>query len=430
VFLPLGTTRPRLRTPWVTYSLMGVNTLVLLLQMASPIEFTRSLCFVPADPSPIAWFTSIFAHAGLMHLGGNLLFLWLFGTVAEDVLGPLLFLAFYFGGAIGATLLDWLVSAAFVPADLMMPRLGASGAIAGIMGLSAVCFMRTKVRVLYFFMIMFLPRYGIWEAPIAVFGGLWVVWEFLLGSATTTAAAAMQTPIGGVAHWAHVGGFAAGMIAALLLHLRSRVAREDLLTGRAGIEDTSGFFSQAGELERVVAQTPGDAESWYALGQAQELQGRLERAAAAYENALTLSLRQRDFPRAAAAYASMKEYAKPDSLPPAILFDLACALEETGHAFEAYDIFLLAAKTHAGQALAETSLIRAGELARKGLGEPEKAASAFRRLLEEYPFSNWVGLAQDGLRSLGLPEKAPAPPQTKSYRLHDVDLRDLHQPEE
>jgi membrane associated rhomboid family serine protease len=408
----------------VTYSLIAINTLVLICEFADP-GIVDTLGFIPASPSPITWFVSLFFHADILHLAGNMLFLWLFGTVAEDVLGPLLFLAFYFGGGVAASLLDWVMSAAFGPGGLDVPRIGASGAIAGIIGLSAVCFMRTRVRVFYLFAYFLLWRTGIWEAPIALFGGLWVFWEIYQGLVSTSLAAAMGSAGGGIAHWAHVGGFAAGVVGALMLGLRAKVARADLISGTASVEDTSGFFSQAGELERLVNQSPTDADSWYALGQAQEMSGRLPRAAEAYGKALQLFLAQRQLPRAAEAYAAMKEYAKPASLPPEVLFDLACALEETGHEFEAYDIFRLAAVSQRGTALAETSLIRAGELARNKLAEPMKAAEAFRALLADYPFSTWAGLAREGLRALRLPERTP-PPFTPGPR-QDPDLHGLDQ---
>jgi membrane associated rhomboid family serine protease len=403
-FLPLGTTRPHLRVPWVTYGLILVNIIVFAIQVRQPEPppGTPVFGFVPAHPDLWAWFASNFIHGDVFHIGFNMLFLWLFGTLVEDVLGPWLFLACYFGGAIGATAVDWAVAAKWAQADLVVPRIGASGAIAGVMGLAAACFMRTKVRIVY--VIFIRPAMG--EIPAPVFLGLWVLQETWRGVSTTAAASGAG---GGVAHWAHVGGFAVGLVGALVTGVRRRVARDDLLTGRARLEDTSGFFSQAGELERALLKAPEDAESWYALGSAQEMQGRLARAGDAYRKALELFLKQRNFTRAAAAYSAMKEYASPDDLPPQSLFDLACALEDTGHQFEAIAVFRVVADKHSGETVAETALIRGGELARR-LGESEQAAHCFRRLLSQYPFSHWVNLAKEGLRALGLPETAPAPP--------------------
>ena len=424
LFLPLGTTRPRLRVPWVTYSLMGLNVLVMVFQLGQPDALLAG--FVPARPSLWGWFASTFVHGDLFHLLGNMLFLWLFGTLAEDVLGPWLFLAFYFGGNIGATLLDWLVSAAYTPHDLVVPRIGASGAIAGIMGLSAVCFMRTKVRTAYAVWLFLLARWGVAEIPASLFLGAWVVYEVWSGLLRTSYAAAGLVAAGGVAHWAHVGGFAVGLLGALALGLRRKVARDDLLTGRAGLEDTSGFFSQAGELERVLAEAPKDAESWYALGRAHESAGRLPRAAESYRKALELFLQQRQLSRAAEAYAGMKEYASPDTLPADTLFELACALEESGHDFEAVPVFRLVAEKQRDDPIAETALIRAGELARR-LGEQDHAAEAFRVLLERYPFSSWSGMAQEGLRAMGIPERPPQPAAPRV--LSDPDLKSLNKGE-
>lgn len=419
LILPLGTSRPKLRVPWVTYGLMTVNAVVMVYQFAQPD--TPLAAFFPARPSLWGWFAATFVHADLLHLVGNMLFLWLFGTLAEEVLGAGLFLACYFGGAAGATLLDWLVTAAFIPQALALPHVGASGAIAGIMGLSAVCFMRTKVRIAYVIWVFLVARIGVAEVPAPLFLGLWVAYEIFQGLLTASFGAAGLADGGGVAHWAHVGGFAVGLFGALALGLRKRVSRDDLLTGRAGLEDTSGFFSQAGELERIVMEAPEDADSWLALGKAQEVSGRVQRAAESYRRALELFLRQRNFPRAAEAYAAMKEYSQPEALAPELLFDLGCALEECGHAFEAVTVFRLAAENQRDDPVAETALIRAGELARR-LQEDDAAAEAFRVLLQRYPFSNWAGRAQEGLRAMGIHEAPPPAPRAVPVRKLDPDL--------
>ena len=95
LFVPLGTTRPRWRTPYVTYGLIVANVLVFWLQITSRDALPPG--FIPARPGLFSWFASMFMHGDVFHLGGNMLFLWLFATLTEDVFGPWLLLAVYFG---------------------------------------------------------------------------------------------------------------------------------------------------------------------------------------------------------------------------------------------------------------------------------------------------------------------------------------------
>jgi len=168
---------------------MGANVYVFILQMALGESMLEG--FVPSRPSLFAWVASMFMLTGVFHLLGNMLFLWLFATLTEDIFGAWLLLAFYFASDFGASLLHWLVGVMFSPGSLEVPVVGASGAIAGIMGLSAVCFLRTKVRVwyLFWFGIVFL-RTGVVELGAPVFLGLWVGWEVIQGLLKTSMEAA------------------------------------------------------------------------------------------------------------------------------------------------------------------------------------------------------------------------------------------------
>jgi membrane associated rhomboid family serine protease len=394
-FIPLGTTRPHWRFPYATYGLMLINLLVFVLQSASG-EIPG---FVPAHPSLGAWLISLFTHGGWEHLLGNLLFLWLFGTLAEDVLGIWLFLACYFGGAAAATGLDWLISSRFSPRDLAMPRLGASGAIAGIMGLSAVCFLRTKVRVWYFIWFITL-RTGAAEIGAPVFLGLWVTWELLQGTFWT----AMESAYGlgsGVAHWAHVGGFLFGLAGALAMGLHKKIPRQDLVEGRRSVTDSFEAHSQVGELEKLVRETPTDALAWKALGRALEVGGRQARAGQAYEQALKLFLEQRNYPEAAKTYRAASACLLIPDCPLGHQFELASALERLGYYREAYALFRGAQAHRPEGPEAETALIRAGEIAKTHLGQADDAQDCYQLLLQHYPYSDWSALAREKLRQLG-----------------------------
>jgi membrane associated rhomboid family serine protease len=394
-FIPFGTNRPHWRFPYATYGLIFINLLVYFVQRTAHI----TPGFVPAQPSLWAWSISLFTHGGLLHLLGNMLFLWLFGTLAEDVLGIRLFLACYFGGAAAATGLDWLISSRFSPGDLGLPRLGASGAIAGIMGLSAVCFLRTKVKIGDVVWLVTL-RVGTAELGAPLFLGLWVGWEVLQGAFWTYAASHMRL-VGGVAHWAHVGGFLFGLVGALVLGLHKKVPRQDLIAGRRHVTDTFEAHSQVGELEKLVKQSPQDAAAWKALGRALEVGGRQGRAGQAYEQAMKLYLEQRNGLEAAKAYRAASACLLIPDVPEGQQFELASGLERLGYHREAYALFRELQVHHPGEAEAETALMRAGEIAKTHLGQDELARDCYQLLLQNYPCSAWAGLAQEKLRRLG-----------------------------
>ena len=163
-------------------------------------------------PTWLTVFTSMFSHAGLLHLGGNMLFLWIFGNNVEDSMGPVRFVVFYLLGGIAALALQTVINP-----DSAVPTLGASGAIAGVLGGYILIYPRARVLTLIFLIIFFtfieLPAYVflfIWFAQQAVFGAI--------GLTNPTGDG------GGVAYFAHVGGFAFGLLAIKLFAVRRSAA--------------------------------------------------------------------------------------------------------------------------------------------------------------------------------------------------------------
>lgn len=398
MLVPIGSTRPHWRTPYVTYCLLVANLLVSLLVWHSPNP--AKALFVPMFPSLEGWLLSLFAHADLMHFLGNALFLWLFGTIAEDVLGPGLFLLFYLSGNVGATALQYWVTATYTPMAMDIPILGASGAIAGIMGLSTCCFMQAKVRVWYFF--IFLRIYaGVFEVGMPVFGGLWLGWEIVQGMVTTSLASTMGSE-GGVAHWAHVGGFLIGLGGALLLGLPKRISREDLVSTHTAPGTEYEAYRDAGQLERLLKESPEDAHAWRAYGQALELSGREDQSREAYAKAVSLSLKQGDVDNAAEAHQEMCGTEPLEGASSDLLMRLAIALQDKAKPKEAYLTFRHLAQTHPRALNADAALMRAAEIARISLHNPQIAAECYQQLLDICPISPMRTLCEERLRELAV----------------------------
>ncbi len=208
---PIRDHNPSLRTPYVTYALIAANVVVFALYFplfSDPRalqEFFLTWGLVPAIAfdRPATFVTSVFLHGGLMHLGGNMLFLWIFGDNLEDELGHGRFLGFYLAGGVAASLLQ--IAAA--PGSTV-PMVGASGAIAAVLGGYLLLFPRARVDVLI--IIVFIVR--ILPVPAWTMLGLWFALQLFNGVATTGQS-------GGVAYWAHAGGFVAGFALVLPLWL-------------------------------------------------------------------------------------------------------------------------------------------------------------------------------------------------------------------
>src|SRR5512138_793078 len=192
-------------TPVVTYALIAANILVFLIELIAGDPFIEAWSFIPArflaDPAGDfgTIFSSMFMHAGLLHIGGNMLYLWIFGDNVEDRFGHAKFLAFYLVCGVAAT----FAQMAFTM-ESTIPSLGASGAIAGVLGAYLLLYPNRRVTVL--------AGYVILEVPSLIVIGFWFVLQLFSGIGSLGAA-----DTGGIAFMAHVGGFVAGVVLAWFL---------------------------------------------------------------------------------------------------------------------------------------------------------------------------------------------------------------------
>ncbi len=206
--IPIGDDNTGRRiTPVVTYALIAFNLVFFFIEMAGGDAFIERWAFVPARflANPvgdfITVFTAMFMHAGWAHILGNMLYLWIFGDNVEDRLGHTLYIIFYLLCGIGATFAQLLVD----PGS-NIPNLGASGAIAGVLGAYLIMFPRGRVNVL-------LGRFVTTTSAIIVIG-LWFALQLFSGIGSIAVSGGEG---GGVAYMAHVGGFIAGVVLAFVL---------------------------------------------------------------------------------------------------------------------------------------------------------------------------------------------------------------------
>jgi membrane associated rhomboid family serine protease len=213
--IPIRDDQPRFSTPFVTYFLIGLNLLIFFfeaaLDPASLEALIHQLGLIPAHVTRLTGaggahpaaallpiLTSMFLHGSWLHVIGNMWFLWIFGDNIEDYLGHFKYLIFYLLTGVAAA----VAQIALTPSS-PVPTVGASGAIAGVLG--AYFILYPKARVLNWF-----PPVFFFHLPAWVMLGYWFLMQFLSGAATSIAYSSNTT--GGIAFWAHVGGFVSGAV--------------------------------------------------------------------------------------------------------------------------------------------------------------------------------------------------------------------------
>lgn len=226
--IPLGDSPPRHRFPWVTVLIIAANVVVFAFELSMgsreldrwvqsvgtiPVEILSGRDLPPPGPVPgVVWitlFTAMFVHGGFLHIASNMLYLWVFGDNVEDTFGHITFIVFYLVAGVLAGLAH-----VFINAGSTIPSVGASGAIAGVLGAYLIMFPHAQVRTL-----IFLGPFITWPRVSAVLLiGFWFLTQLVSGLASLDVATEQSS---GVAFWAHIGGFLAGVALALILRPRT-----------------------------------------------------------------------------------------------------------------------------------------------------------------------------------------------------------------
>jgi membrane associated rhomboid family serine protease len=222
--LPLRDNVPTRSFPVVTVALIAANVLVWVLYQLPDLDGSvTELAYQPCEvvntcPTvgqdwEVTAVTSMFMHGSWAHLLGNMLFLWIFGNNVEDALGRVRYLAFYLAGGLAATATQTFVTLMWSSdADAAIPNLGASGAVSAVLGAYIVLLPNARVLTIIFFVLR--------EVPAVLFLGIWFLFQLIDGSASL----AHPESGGGVAFFAHIGGFAFGVLTVKLLQRRLPLA--------------------------------------------------------------------------------------------------------------------------------------------------------------------------------------------------------------
>jgi membrane associated rhomboid family serine protease len=370
----------------VTVGLIVINTLVLLLEYASGDATTiLRWGFTPAHASVLTIFTSVFMHGGLMHLVGNMLFLWVFGSVVEDALGPLVYGLFYLGGGLAAALTHWAVTLTMAPREAYVPCVGASGAVAAILAIFAVRFYRNKVRLFYLWG-FYLIRWGTFEAPSLWAVGVWFGLELVSGFLT----------IGGgadVAHWAHIGGFLFGIAMGFALRSPQDAAQEYVVEdARQSLASMAPHLALE-QLLPIVRAHPENEEAREQLARAYDAVGNETAADDQWRHLLRLRLQRHQRAEVVELCRQVPRRSLLEGVDPRTLYDIACCFEESFQFSAAAQLLQRVWQPQPMAPEAELAMLRHATLLKEKLHDPAGDA-LFDQFLKAYPYSQYRAYAQ------------------------------------
>jgi membrane associated rhomboid family serine protease len=333
--------------------------------------------FVPASPKPWAYVTANFLHGGWLHLIGNMWFLWLAGFVLEDAWGRGVYTAFYF--VAGAAALQFHL---WTNPQSMIPTLGASGAVAALMGAFLVRFPTMKIEMGWLRLnLIGLFSGKMWyrfKAPAYTLLPLWLLLEVFSG--------ALSGSKGGVAHWAHVGGFAFGAVVALCMKvsgveqkLNAKVEEHVSWTSDPAISDATEALHEdriddvIAKLEPYLKSKPNEVEGWLLLREAkwrkQDTDGYLEGTARMCE----LYLKAREYDSAWQSFGEFSNVAGEKKLPARIWYDLGQGLEQQQNFDVALDQYKAIVKAYPADIVSVQAQMAAGKLCLNKLNRPVEA---------------------------------------------------------
>ena len=391
--LPYGNDRPTNRFPAVTYALILMNIGAYLWTMTVDREAALHVMgLVPAHPTIYNIITSMFLHADVFHLGWNMLFLWLFGPNVEDALGRLEYAIFYFGSGFAAAVLHVVVSGMLTPIAADVPMVGASGAIAGILGVFAIRFYKTRIKIWYVIFLLIFIRWGKYGIPAWIGLGIWFTQQLAGG-----VLGIMEPESGGVAYWSHIGGMLFGMVLAYALRMGLEGTKEYLIADAKTDLERGTTWSAAENFQAVLKRDPENPEVHGELAGAYAMQQEQEQAIRHYQRSIHLHLRKGEREKAVARFAELKHYYREARLDLRSEYQLARHMIDAGYQAPALQLLRDIASTHPGTPEAEMALMKAGDLYLNTFADSQSALDYYERFLREYPHSAYRAMVEKSL---------------------------------
>jgi membrane associated rhomboid family serine protease len=399
-YIPLGINAKLERFPVMTVAYSAICALVFVLVRYFPdlstIDF-YNLIYVPENANPLTSVGSAFLHFGPLHLLGNLVYLVLLGRYVEDRMGALLFTVVYLSSAGIGNYAQGLFNI-HVLNDPGIGIIGASGAVAGLLGAFSVRFIRAKLRLAYwaFMPLQAFTRGGTLEIPAVFAIALWFILQVVRGLVQTETASAQ------VAYVNHISGFLWGAAVAIAAGQHRQGKIEALLKKGQSYMEKGAPYAAQGSLIRYLTYRPRDARAHAALARAMVLSGNNQGAAKNYQRACELLLDQQQRGEAEALFQEALRGFPAFALSCDLHLSLAFGLERNLKpqlAVIAYENFEHRYPEHAE---APFALLRAAGLHRNTLSNPARADDLYRQIIDGYPEDQWVEFAREQVRCLGL----------------------------
>ena len=381
-----GLTHWTQQLPLVTLGIILLNVLVAVFTRNSMDTVPIDYGLVPGQLSLSRLFTSNFLHDGPVHLTLNMLLLYVFGRDVERVLGKLKYLFFYLGACLaGAIIHTLVVFAALPPYYALLPVIGASGAVAGVVGLYAVRFHR---RTFHF---------GGMELPALFVIMCWLAFQLVLGVAGLYMDDVYGMSIKLVSWWSHLGGFAFGIGIALLGNQALQGECEYLLAKARDDYERGNLPEAAGEYETLLKYDPDNPIVYAELGRLWGILGEDLHSISYYHTAIELYICKGREQEALAVVDEMKEAWPETALSTATQLHLASYLTDTGQTPQAIQAFRQIVEDNPDSAEAQISLLKIGQLQLTALNDPSAAVETLSTFLDRYPNSKWHDSAQQTL---------------------------------
>jgi len=360
----------------------------------SSTSITEQYAFVPANPRPISYLTANFLHGGWLHIIGNMWFLWLAGFVLEDAWGRWLYSVFYL--LAGAAALQFY---AWTNPGSITPTLGASGAVAALMGAFLVRFPKMKIEMAWLFMF----RLRRFKAPAYWLLPLWLLSEIFYGS--------LFGSNSGVAHWAHVGGFVFGAVAALAiqhsgLEHKANKAIEEKVEWKTDSEiEKANDMMEHGQLAEAialltnyVAMTPNSLDAWNLLRQIYYRQNDTKSYLEASVKTCGLRLKAHEIEAAFQDYAEFMDSGG-GKMPAGVWLELCKGAEERQDFQRAFAEYQQLAAAYPADRQSLTAQLSAARLCLKKLNRPQEALALYQAAAASpIPHLDWDQLIQSGIK--------------------------------
>lgn len=399
-YFPVGIDAELRRFPVMTAAYTGICIVVFVLACYAPgaakLDF-YNLVYVPAEANPIVAVGAGFLHFGYFHLIGNLVYLVLLGRYVEDRVGPALFTLLYLSSAGVGNYLQGLFNI-HVLHDPAIGIIGASGAISGLLGAFSVRFIRSRLRVAYwaFMPLQAYTRAGTVEIPAVLAVALWFVMQMARGLVQAEGGA------GQVAHVTHIGGFVWGAMVAVLCGQYGHGKVESFMKEGETYARRGEPYAAQGSFIRYLTHRPGDAHGYAALARAMAASGNEQGAAKTYRQACELLLSQQRRGESERLFHEALRGCPSFVLDAEHQLSLAFGLERNLKPFLAVCAYENFEDRYPAHPEAPFALLRAAGLHGTALGNPARAETCYRLLIERYPDDRWVDFAREQVRRLGV----------------------------